>query len=62
MSKVLVIAGTTDAKTVIERLLEKNHDTAVTVTTRLGAGMLDEFKNLDDQGEPDEKNWRRSER
>ena len=47
MSKVLVIAGTTDAKTVIERLLEKNHDTAVTVTTRLGAGMLDEFKNLD---------------
>ncbi|WP_373486007.1 precorrin-6A reductase [Acetobacterium malicum] len=47
MSKVLVIAGTTDAKTVIERLLEKKHDAAVTVTTRLGAGMLDEFKNLD---------------
>ncbi|WP_303868877.1 precorrin-6A reductase [Acetobacterium wieringae] len=47
MSKVLVIAGTTDAKTVIKRLLENNHDTAVTVTTRLGAGMLDEFKNLD---------------
>lgn len=47
MSKVLVIAGTTDAKTVIERLLENNHDTAVTVTTRLGAGMLDEFKNLE---------------
>lgn len=47
MSKVLIIAGTTDAKTVIERLLEKNHDAAVTVTTRLGAGMLDEFKNLD---------------
>ncbi|MBU4541124.1 MAG: precorrin-6A reductase [Firmicutes bacterium] len=47
MSKVLVIAGTTDAKTIIERLLEKNHDTAVTVTTRLGAGMLDEFKNLE---------------
>lgn len=47
MSKVLVIAGTTDAKTVIERLLENKHDTAVTVTTRLGAGMLDEFKNLE---------------
>lgn len=47
MSKVLVIAGTTDAKTVIERLLEKKHDAAVTVTTRLGAGMLDEFNNLE---------------
>jgi len=47
MSKVLVIAGTTDAKTVIERLLEKKQDTAVTVTSRLGAGMLDEFNNLD---------------
>ncbi len=47
MSKVLVIAGTTDAKTVIARLLENKHDTAVTVTTRLGAGMLDEFKNLE---------------
>lgn len=47
MSKVLVIAGTTDAKTVIARLLEKKYDTAVTVTTRLGAGMLDEFENLE---------------
>ena len=47
MSKVLVIAGTTDAKTVIEKLLEKKHDIAVTVTTRIGVGMLDEFKNLD---------------
>ncbi|MBI4855748.1 MAG: precorrin-6A reductase [Acetobacterium woodii] len=47
MSKVLVIAGTTDAKAVIKKLLEMNHDTAVTVTTRMGCGMLEEFENLD---------------
>lgn len=43
MSKVLVIAGTTDAKTVIERLLEKNHDETVTVTTRLGVSLVEEL-------------------
>ena len=47
MSKVLVIAGTTDAKAVIKRLLEMNYDTTVTVTTRMGCGMLEEFKQLD---------------
>lgn len=47
MSKVLVIAGTTDAKAVIKRLLEMNYDIAVTVTTRMGCGMLDEFEQLD---------------
>lgn len=47
MSKVLVIAGTTDAKVVIKRLLDMNYDTAVTVTTRMGCGMLDEFEQLD---------------
>ena|GEM_PF-99437 len=47
MSKVLVIAGTTDAKAVIKRLLEMNVDTAVTVTTRMGCGMLEEFEQLD---------------
>jgi len=47
MSKVLVIAGTTDAKAVIEKLLEMNYEIAVSVTTRMGCGMLDEFKHLD---------------
>lgn len=47
MSKVLVIAGTTDAKAVIKRLLEMNYETAVTVTTRMGCGMLEEFQHLD---------------
>ncbi|KNZ41117.1 precorrin-6A reductase [Acetobacterium bakii] len=47
MAKVLVIAGTTDAKEVIEKLLKMNYETAVTVTTRMGCGMLDEFKDLD---------------
>ncbi len=47
MSKVLVLAGTTDAKTVIERLFKKNYELAVSVTTRMGSGMLDEFHNLD---------------
>ena len=47
MSKVLVIAGTTDAKVVIKKLRDLNYDTAVTVTTRMGSAMLDEFSNLE---------------
>jgi len=46
MSDVLVIAGTTDAKSVIQRLWELNIDTAVTVTTRMGCSMLDDYKHL----------------
>lgn len=46
MSDVLVIAGTTDAKIVIQRLLEMNVDTAVTVATRMGCRMLDDYQHL----------------
>jgi precorrin-6x reductase len=46
MSDVLVIAGTTDAKLVIEQLIKLNIDTAVTVSTRMGCRMLEDYQHL----------------
>lgn len=47
MYKVLVIAGTTDAKHIIDKLMENNFEVAATVTTRLGSELLNSSGDID---------------
>lgn len=47
MAKVLVIAGTADAKAIIEELIKLNMDVTATVTTRLGSDLLKAVDKVD---------------
>ncbi|MCR4435144.1 MAG: precorrin-6A reductase [Clostridiales bacterium] len=47
MPKVLVVAGTADARQVIEELLKMNIEVVATVTTRLGGDLLKPLGNVD---------------
>ena len=46
MNKVLVIAGTSDGKQIIENLLMSNLQVTATVTSKLGSDLLRNSTNL----------------
>ena len=46
MNKVLVIAGTVDAKQIIDRLLKMDLEVSATVTTRLGNELLNYSEDI----------------
>lgn len=47
MFKVLVIAGTVDARKIIEALIRSGVDITATVTTRLGGSLLKHYEGVD---------------